>query len=65
MREWRVPDEILRLFDHEETKPEGRKQAIGWLRSHIGEIREGDTVEMPNAATGEIERLTKAKAGIQ
>lgn len=51
----RCPDDILSLFEREETKNDGRRKAIEWLRGVVRAMKPGDRVLIPNPDTGELE----------
>jgi hypothetical protein len=55
----RCPDDILALFDREETKHEGRKLAIEWMRQMVSTMNVGDRIMIPDPETGDLMDYTK------
>lgn len=60
----RCPDEILILWDNEETKAEGQTRAERWLVEQLGDMVVGDWIEVPHKETGEIVQLQKLGHGM-
>lgn len=57
----RCPDDILALFDRDDTKPDGRAKAIQWLKGIMPDIAVGDAVWIPDPETGELVRFVKER----
>lgn len=58
------PEHVLRLFDRNETRAEGRRQAVEWMKSISHQVANGDVVMLPDAETGELIAFTKTAEGV-
>ncbi len=59
MLEHRCPENITRMFDDPATIGEGRRLAIDWVKKVFAEIPVGETILIPDAATGVLMRFVK------
>jgi hypothetical protein len=59
------PDNILALFKSEDTKPEGRRRAVEWMRGIVDDLRPGDKLLIPNPETGELMEFEKGERALQ
>lgn len=56
----RCPNAIFSLFDREETKAQGRAEAVRWMMTVVPHMKIGDRIIIPNPDTGEPMDYTKA-----